>query len=151
RCARARARLRRAGVRRPPRHHLSPHPRERAAGGGRVVSLATEARRVLEGLPPTAREALQSSAAFVPPGWLYGATLRRTRAMLARSERMPADELKRHTDARVRDLVAYAHARVPYYRDVMDERGVRPEHVRGLADLRLLPFLTKDILRREFA
>lgn len=107
------------------------------------MSLATEARRLLEKLPPDAREAIESTASFVPRPLLYGARFRATRDALARSERLPAQELVAAQDARVRDLVAWSYERVPYYKRVMDDRGVRPEHVRRAADLALLPLLDK--------
>lgn len=107
------------------------------------MSLATEARRVLESLPPGAREALEEAVAFVPRPWLYGARFRATRAAVAADERRTAAELVAAQDARVRDLVAWAYERVPYYRRVMDERGVRPTHVTRARDLALLPLLDK--------
>jgi hypothetical protein len=67
------------------------------------MSLATEARRLLERMPPGAREALEASASFVPRPWLYGRTFRETRALLARTERMNAVELGAWQDARVKD------------------------------------------------
>jgi phenylacetate-CoA ligase len=115
------------------------------------MGVATEAKRVLESLPAPAREALEQAVSFVPRPWLYGGTFRATQSLLARTERMPRDELQAWQDARIRGLVRWAHARVPYWRRVMDERGVRPEHVQGASDLRLLPFLTKEILRDHAA
>ncbi|MEP7028050.1 MAG: phenylacetate--CoA ligase family protein [Candidatus Eisenbacteria bacterium] len=113
------------------------------------MGVATEARRVLESLPAPTREALESTVSFVPRSWLYGRTFRATRAMLARSERMPLAELRARQDARVRELVAWAHARVPYYREVFAERGLRPADIRGALDLPRLPLLTKEILRER--
>jgi len=111
------------------------------------MSLSTEARRLLERMPAPAREALESTVAFVPRPWLYGRTYRAVRAELARTEREPRAVMQARQDARLAGLVAWAYARVPYWRRVMDERGVRPEHVRGAADLPLLPFLDKELLR----
>ncbi len=113
------------------------------------MSLSTEARRVLEGLPAPAREALESTVAFLPRPWLYGATFRGVRAMLARSERESVPAMHARQDARLRELVAWAHARVPFYRQAMAGRGVRPEHVRGAADLPLLPLIDKETLREH--
>ena len=39
---------------------------------------------------------------------------------------------------------------VPYYRKKMEEKGVRPEDIKSLDDIRLLPFLTKDDLREAY-
>jgi phenylacetate-CoA ligase len=115
------------------------------------MSLATEARRALEKLSPETREVLESSVAFVPRTWLYGGTFRATRAMLARGERRPAEELQAEQDARVRALVQWAYERVPYWTRTMDERGVRPEHVKGAKDLVLLPTIDKEGVRAHEA
>jgi len=110
------------------------------------MSLATEARRLLETLPPDARELLEGSVSFLPRPFLYGATFRATRDALAASDRLSGAELQAVQDARVRELVAYAYDRVPYYRRVMDERGVRPAHIARARDLRLLPMIDRRIL-----
>ena len=39
---------------------------------------------------------------------------------------------------------------VPYYRKKMEEKGVAPDDIKGVADLHKLPFLTKDDLREAY-
>ena len=39
---------------------------------------------------------------------------------------------------------------VPYYRKKMEEKGLTPDDIRGVEDLRKLPFLTKDDLRDAY-
>ena len=39
---------------------------------------------------------------------------------------------------------------VPYYRKKMEEKGVTPADIQGVADLHKLPFLTKDDLRQAY-
>ncbi|HEY6005030.1 MAG TPA: hypothetical protein VIV57_19285 [Anaeromyxobacter sp.] len=63
-----------------------------------------------------------------------------------RWERARLDDLRNKKLVR---LVEQAYARSPHYRRMMDERGVRPDDVRGLADLPRLPILTKDALREH--
>ena len=63
-----------------------------------------------------------------------------------RWERRRLDELR---DRKLVHLVEQAHAASPHYRRMMDEQGVRPADVRGLADLPRLPVLTRDILREH--
>ena len=46
--------------------------------------------------------------------------------------------------------VKYVYDNVPYYRDLMDKKGVRPEDIRSIDDIRKLPFLTKDDLREAY-
>ncbi len=46
--------------------------------------------------------------------------------------------------------VRYTYERVPYYRQKMDEMGVKPTDIQTLADVRLLPFTDKTALRETF-
>lgn len=47
-------------------------------------------------------------------------------------------------------VVKRVYENVPYYRDMMDEKGVKPEDIKSIADLPKLPFLTKDDLREAY-
>ncbi|MDR1440697.1 MAG: phenylacetate--CoA ligase [Clostridiales bacterium] len=46
--------------------------------------------------------------------------------------------------------VARVYRNVPYYRDLMDKKGVGPDDVRSVDDLCKLPFLSKDDLRDAY-
>lgn len=50
---------------------------------------------------------------------------------------------------RLQRLIHYAHERVPYYRALMDARGVSPGDIRTAADLSRLPVLTKSDVRQH--
>lgn len=63
-----------------------------------------------------------------------------------RWERRRLDELR---DQKLVRLVERAHAASPHYRRMMDERGVAPADIRGLADLPKLPVLTREVLREH--
>lgn len=58
------------------------------------------------------------------------------------------DELRALQWRRLRELLAFAYRRSPLYRRRFDEVGVRPGDIRSLADLRLLPTVNRDDLRR---
>jgi phenylacetate-CoA ligase len=58
-------------------------------------------------------------------------------------ERLPRPQLQALQLRRLQTLVAWAYARSPFWRQRLDAAGVAPEQIRGLDDLRLLPFLTK--------
>lgn len=70
-------------------------------------------------------------------------------AELERREHLPLEELEEIQARRIRETLAAAYAHVPYYRDAMDRAKLRPGDVRGPAELALLPFLTKEIVRAE--
>ena len=46
--------------------------------------------------------------------------------------------------------VRYVYEHVPYYKKLMDDKGVRPEDIHGVDDIRLLPFLSKADLREAY-
>ncbi|MEG1745483.1 MAG: phenylacetate--CoA ligase [Raoultibacter sp.] len=51
---------------------------------------------------------------------------------------------------KLKQQVAWTYERVAWYRQKMDEIGVRPEDIKTLADVRLLPFTDKAVLRDTF-
>lgn len=61
-----------------------------------------------------------------------------------RVERAPREALKRLQETRLRSLFLRTWERVPFYRKRWQERGLRPEDVRGLDDLSKLPFVSKS-------
>lgn len=60
--------------------------------------------------------------------------------------RSPAG-LRRVQERKLRRLVRHAYEHVAHYREAMDERGLRPDDIRGLEDLARLPILTKERLQ----
>ena len=46
--------------------------------------------------------------------------------------------------------VRHAYENVKYYRDLMDAKGVKPEDIRGVEDIKKLPFLSKADLREAY-
>jgi phenylacetate-CoA ligase len=50
-------------------------------------------------------------------------------------------------ERRLRQLVLHAYENVPYYRRLFDEAGVKPDDIRGLADLKRIPITTKATLQ----
>ncbi|RXE56492.1 CoF synthetase [Methanoculleus taiwanensis] len=76
---------------------------------------------------------------------------RETYAFLRRSQWWSREELEAYQRAELARLLDHAYEHVPYYRRIFDERGLKPEDIRDLADLRLLPFLTKEIIQNNLA
>lgn len=65
-------------------------------------------------------------------------------------ETMPREQLAVLQLRRLQSTVAWVYERVPYYRDELDGRGVKPRDIRTLADVRLLPFTDKTALRDTY-
>ncbi len=60
------------------------------------------------------------------------------------------EEIKALQDQRLKEQVKHVYENVPYYRNLMDEKGVKPEDVNSTEDLYKLPFLTKSDLRDAY-
>ena len=65
-------------------------------------------------------------------------------------ETMPVDELKKLQSEKLVKQVKHVYENVPYYRDLMDKKGVTPDDIKGIEDLHKLPFLTKADLRDAY-
>lgn len=65
-------------------------------------------------------------------------------------ETMPVEEIKKLQSEKLVKQVKHVYENVPYYRDLMDKNGVKPEDIHGIEDLHKLPFLTKADLRDAY-
>lgn len=65
-------------------------------------------------------------------------------------ETMPVQEIKKLQNEKLVKQVKYVYDNVKYYRDLMDEKGVKPEDIKSTDDLCKLPFLKKDDLREAY-
>jgi phenylacetate-CoA ligase len=62
-------------------------------------------------------------------------------------ERLSADQLRALQEDRLRGIVAYVHARSPFWQRKLDTAGLAPADVRSLDDLSRVPFCTKEELQ----
>lgn len=65
-------------------------------------------------------------------------------------ETASVEQLRELQSARLAEQVKRVYENVPYYKRLMDEKGVKPEDVKTIDDLHKLPFLTKDDLRDAY-
>lgn len=65
-------------------------------------------------------------------------------------ETMPVDDIKKLQSERLAEQVKHVYENVEFYRNRMDEAGIKPEDIQGIEDLHKLPFITKDDLRDQY-
>ncbi|MBE6748041.1 MAG: phenylacetate--CoA ligase [Ruminococcaceae bacterium] len=65
-------------------------------------------------------------------------------------ETMSREEMKKLQSEKIVKQVKHVYENVPYYRNLMDEKGVKPEDIKGIEDLHKLPFLSKADLREAY-
>lgn len=70
-------------------------------------------------------------------------------AVVLGKRRRSRDELIAYQTARMRRLVSHAYRAVPYYRELFDSAGFRPEEAHHLTDLEKIPVSSRDDIARR--
>ena len=65
-------------------------------------------------------------------------------------ETMPYEQMRALQSERLCRQVRHVWDNVPYYRSLMEEKGLTPDDIKGVEDLHKLPFLKKDDLRDQY-
>ena len=65
-------------------------------------------------------------------------------------ETAPYEQIREWQSERLVKQVKHVYENVPYVRNRMENKGVRPEDIKSVDDLHKLPFLTKDDLREAY-
>ena len=65
-------------------------------------------------------------------------------------ETLPLAELRKIQNQRLAQTIQNAYENVHFYRELFDSKGLKPEDIRGVDDLHLLPFTKKDDLRLNY-
>ena len=68
----------------------------------------------------------------------------------AEFETMPYEKIRELQSEKLVKQVRHVYENVPYYKKLMDEKGVKPSDIKGVDDLHKLPFLTKSDLRDTY-
>ena len=65
-------------------------------------------------------------------------------------EAMPNDELKKLQLKRFKELVNHVYSNNKYYKQKLNETGIKPADIKSMKDIEKIPFLTKDDLREYY-
>ena len=65
-------------------------------------------------------------------------------------ETASVEEIRKIQYEKIVKQVKHVYENVDYYRKLMDEKGVKPEDIKSVDDIKKLPFLTKDDLREAY-
>lgn len=66
------------------------------------------------------------------------------------AEAMPKEQLRVLQGQRLRATVEHVYKNVPFYKEKMDAKGVKPADIQSVEDVRLLPFTYKQDLRDNY-
>lgn len=85
----------------------------------------------------------------IPLSSYLGYPLGKAAKLLRDSQKWTAEEMRIYQQRSLSALMHHCYDHVPYYRDLMRARSVRPEDFRSIDDLARLPYLTRDIVREQ--
>ena len=114
------------------------------------VLARTPPARAPQPLPLGRRLYLRFFAALMPlHHWKLSYSALRYYFQLRRTQWMSPEQIRELQEARLRALIKHAHRHVPYYREMLDRLGVDPDEIRRLEDLRRLPALSREAVRKN--
>jgi phenylacetate-CoA ligase len=95
-------------------------------------------------LPVSAQQMLVSAAGWRSYRYRFGAPFRSILQDLKRSDFWSPEQIRDDQDRRLREMVQWAAATVPYYANVFRREGINPNTIKGVDDLPRIPFLDKE-------
>jgi phenylacetate-CoA ligase len=87
----------------------------------------------------------------IPLSSYLGYPLGKASKLLQNSQKWTSEEVKVHQQRSLNALLHHCYDHVPYYRDLMNSRNVRPDDFRTISDLAKLPYLTRETIREQGA
>lgn len=71
-------------------------------------------------------------------------------AQLKRHQWLKEEELVTIQERKLRAMVKHAYHNVPFYRELYDSVGIKPEDIKSIEDLRILPIITKKDVQKNY-
>ena len=101
--------------------------------------------------PPLSRRAYWKAylSVFEQTHWMITRDVERYYELLNRTQWLSPSDMRELQNEKLARLIRHAYRDVPYYREKMRAAGIRPEDIRGQADLHKLPYLTKTDVREH--
>jgi len=81
--------------------------------------------------------------------WYSGTTIQPHLAALNKSQWWSKDQIAELQNKKIRMLIRHAYDNVPYYHRIFSQRGITPESIKTKDDLKKIPVLTKDDIRKN--
>lgn len=78
-----------------------------------------------------------------------GTTIKQHLTELGKSEWWSKAQIEELQNKKLRALVRHAFDNVPYYHKIFTQRGITPDDIKTKNDLKKIPILTKDVIRKN--
>jgi len=80
----------------------------------------------------------------------YPISILRLKKRFDQNQWLMEEALSYYQVTRLKKIMTHAYQNIPYYRKLFQDHQVFPDEIKTLDDLKAIPFLTKDLLRRSF-
>jgi len=77
-----------------------------------------------------------------------GTRIVKTKKELDKSDLWSREQLDAYQLKKLQKLVSFSYQHVPYYRELFDNIGLKPDDIRELADIQKIPISTKEMIRK---
>jgi phenylacetate-CoA ligase len=106
-------------------------------------------KKFIKSLPYPIEQSTRYIYSLLPPRVRYGKTFWSTYNLLKESQYWSLERIENYQMAELNRLLNYAYENVPYYKRIFKERDIKPDDIRSFKDLERIPFLTKEIIRKN--
>lgn len=104
-------------------------------------------REAVKSLPHPMQRCVRRAYGIIPPQFRLGSDYRRMKAFLQEAQWWGRERIDSWQLVRLKEMVRHAYENVPGYRALCRDVGASPEDISSLDDIRLLPFMTKELVR----
>jgi len=75
--------------------------------------------------------------------------IKNTSNLIKRIQWYSKDEIDKYHLTKLQEVVKYSYENVPYYKDLFDKFEIKPEDIKNFDDFYKIPFLTREIIRKN--
>lgn len=82
--------------------------------------------------------------------WKFKTRISKSYLQLSRMAAWSPEKIKVWQNEHLCKRIQHAYDHIPYYHKLFDSLGIKPEEIREMKDLKKIPVLTKDIIRKHY-
>lgn len=104
-------------------------------------------RKITRVLPPDIKQGIRKLFSLVPIRYRLGTRFWQIKNFIENAEKWDSETIKKWQTQKLKETVTNVYAHVPGYYLLYKDAGVKPEDIQSLDDIKILPFVTKELIR----
>lgn len=104
---------------------------------------------IIKSTPRFIQMPIRNIYGLLPDKIKYGKLFIDTYDFLQKSQWWSKEEHEEYQMEQLKKLINHAYQNVPYYSKIFNERGIKPKDIQNFNDLKMLPYLTKEIIKNN--